>query len=103
MANAVTDEIDKAVCEFGRGTYGALRVSAELGHSGGAPYVPLGPPGRAQAQVTHAAEVPYKFHDDHVAGALTQDSTDCVWIANVTQLCVDASWLDLRFALDGFH
>lgn len=103
MANAAHDEIDKAVFEDGSSKYGALRVNAELGHFGGAPYVPTGPTGRAHAQGTQAAEVPFQLHDDHVAGALTQDSPDRVWLTDVTQYRADAGWLGLRFAIDVFH
>lgn len=99
MANAVIDEIDKAVFEDGRGTYGALCVNGGLGHFGGASFAPRG---RPRAQCTQAAEVPCQLHDDHVAGALTQDSPDRVWIADVTQPCADADWLHRRFAIGVF-
>lgn len=62
-----------------------------------------GPQWRAQAQRTRAAEVLYQLHEDHVAGALTQDSPDRVWIADVTPHCAGAVWPDLRFAIDVFH
>jgi len=112
IANAALSEIINAIFADSRGTYGARGVHAELReefeviasrHRLARLMRLQGLQGVHRRKGRRRRGHLHRLHDDHVAGAFTQDAPDRVWVADVTQHRTDAGWLYLSVVIDAFH
>jgi len=104
--------IIEAILADSRGTYGARRVHAELReefqvfasrHRVARLMRLLCLQGVHRRKGRRRRGHLHELHQDHVAGAFTQDAPDRVWVADVPQHRTDAGWLYLSVVIDAFH